>query len=137
MAQEIKLIGFKYNKLIVERNEEAKGELKIIPNINIQSIEQFKAESKQDILEVKFNFNIDYTSLGKIELTGRMLLSTDSKTLKDALEGWKNKKLDNKINIVILNVIMQKASIKALQLEEEMNLPPHIQLPRLQLGKKE
>jgi len=137
MVQEIKLIGFKYNKLIVERNEENKGDLKITPNINIQSIDKFKSESKQDILEVKFNFNIDYSSLGKIELTGRLLLSVDSKTLKDAIEGWKNKKLDNNINMIILNVIMQKASIKALQLEEEMNLPPHIQLPRLQLGKKE
>lgn len=137
MAQEIKLIGFKYTNICVERNEESKGELKITPNINIKSIDSFKSESKQDILEVRFNFNIDYSSLGKIELAGRMLLSTDSKTLKDALEGWKNKKLDNNINVIILNVIMQKASIKALQLEEEMNLPPHIQLPRLQLGKKE
>lgn len=137
MAQEIKLVGFKYTKVIVERNEENKGDLKITPNINLQSIDKFKSESKQEILEIKFNFNIDYDSLGKIELTGRMLLSADSKTVKDALEGWKNKKLDNNINMIILNVIMQKASIKALQLEEEMNLPPHIQLPRLQLGKKE
>jgi hypothetical protein len=137
MAQEIKLIGFKYTKINVERNEESKGELKITPNININSIDKFKSESKQEILEIKFNFNIDYSSLGKIELVGRMLLSADSKIVKDALEGWKNKKLDNNINMIILNVIMQKASIKALQLEEEMNLPPHIQLPRLQLGKKE
>jgi hypothetical protein len=137
MAQEIKLIGFKYTKVSVERNEEGKGDLKITPNINIKSIDQFKSESKQEILEIKFNFNIDYASLGKIELTGRLLLSVDSKTLKDAIEGWKSKKLDNNINMIILNVIMQKASIKALQLEEEMNLPPHIQLPRLQLGKKD
>ncbi len=136
MVQEIKLVGFKYTKINVERNEENKGELKITPNINIQSIDKLKSESKQEILEIKFNFGIDYSSLGKIELAGRMLLSTDSKTSKDALEGWKNKNLDNNINLIILNVIMQKASVKALELEEEMNLPPHIQLPRLQLGEK-
>lgn len=137
MAQEIKLVAFKYTKINVERNDESKGELKITPNINIQSIDKLKSESKQEILEIKFNFGIDYSSLGKIELAGKMLLSADSKTVKDALEGWKNKKLDNNFNMIILNVIMQKASIKALQLEEEMNLPPHMQLPRLQLGKKE
>lgn len=137
MAQEIKLAGFKYTKINVERNEENKGELKITPNINIQSIDKFKSDSKQDILQINFQFRIDYSSLGKIELEGRMLLATDSKTLKDALDGWKNKNLDNDINLIILNVIMQKASVKALELEEEMNLPPHIQLPRLQLGKKE
>jgi hypothetical protein len=31
---------------------------------------------------------------------------------------------------------MQKSSVKALQLEEEIGLPFHVQLPRLQLGKK-
>lgn len=137
MAQEIKLAGFKYTKINVERKEDNKGELKITPNINIQSIDKFKSDSKQDILQINFQFGIDYSSLGKVELEGRLLLATDSKTLKDALEGWKNKKLDNDINLIILNVIMQKASVKALELEEEMNLPPHIQLPRLQLGKKE
>lgn len=136
MVQEIKLVGFKYNKLNVERNEELKGELKITPNKNIQSVEKFKSESKQEILQINFQFNIDYSSLGKIELSGKMFLATDSKTHKDALDGWKDKKLDNKINLVILNTIMQKASLKALELEEEMNLPPHIQLPRLQLGEK-
>jgi len=137
MAQEIKLVGFKYTKLNVERNEEEKGELKITPNININSIDKFKSESKQEVLEIKFTFGIDYSSLGKVELSGRMLLATDSKTVREAIDGWKNKKLDNNINLIILNVIMQKASIKALELEEEMNLPPHVQLPRLQIGKKE
>jgi len=137
MEQEIKLVGFKYTKISVERNEENKGELKITPNINIQSIEKVKSEVKQEILQINFQFGIDYSSLGKLDLNGKLFLAADSKTVKDALEGWKNKKLDSKINLIILNVIMQKASVKALQLEEEMNLPPHIQLPRLQLGKKE
>lgn len=136
MVQEIKLVGFKYTKLLVERNEENKGELKITPNINIQSIEKVKSESKQEILQINFQFGIDYSSLGKIDLHGKLFLAADTKIVKDALEGWKNKNLDSKINLVILNIIMQKASIKALQLEEEMNFPPHIQLPRLQLDEK-
>lgn len=138
MAKEIKLAGFRYSKILVERNEELKGELKITPNINIKSVEEFKSDkSKQDLLQVEFKFSIDYSSLGKIELDGKMFLSLDSKTLKEAIDGYKNKKLDSDINLIILNAIMQKASIKALELEEEMNLPPHVQLPRLQLGKKE
>ena len=136
MVKDIKLIGFRYSKMNIERNEEFKGELKITPNINIQSIEKFNSDSKQDILQVSFSFGIDYSSLGKLELKGKMFLSVDPKTIKDTLEGWKTKKLDDQINLVILNTIMQKASLKALELEEEMNLPPHIQLPKLQLGEK-
>jgi hypothetical protein len=138
MAKEIKLAGFKYSKILVERNDELKGELKITPNINIKSIEKFKSDnSKQELLLVDFKFGIDYTSLGKVELEGKMFLSLDQKTMKDTLESWNDKKMDSEMNLIILNAIMQKASIKALELEEEMNLPPHVQLPRLQLGKKE
>jgi len=138
MAKEIKLAGFKYSKIVVERNDELKGELKITPNINIKSVEKFKSDnSKQELLQVEFKFAIDYSSLGNVELDGRMFLSVDPKTMKDAIDGFKDKKLDSEINLIILNAIMQKASIKALELEEEMNLPPHVQLPRLQLGKKE
>jgi hypothetical protein len=138
MEKEIKLVGFRYVKINVERNDDSKGELKITPNIHINSIEKFKVESsKQELLQINFKFIVDYDSLGKIELEGKMFLGVDVKTMKDILEGWKNKKIDEQSNLVILNTIIQKASIKALELEEEMNLPPHVQLPRLHLGKKE
>jgi hypothetical protein len=75
--------------------------------------------------------------LGKNELEGRFVLLTDPKLITEVLNGWKDKKISNEINTIILNIIMQKASLKALELEDSMNLPPHIQLPRMQLGKKE
>jgi len=137
MSQEIKLVGFRYIKLNIERNDDNKAELKITPNINIQSIEKIKTEQKQEIIQILFNFNIDYSGLGKIEISGKMLLAMDLKLSKTILNDWKSKKLDNNVNLVILNIIMQKASIKALELEEEIGLPPHIQLPRLQLNSKD
>lgn len=138
MLKDIKLVGFRYSKIGVERVEDPVGELKITPNINIKSIEEHKSKTaKQDVLQVDFQFKIDYSSLGKVELEGKLYLSVDKKMLKDTIDEWKSKKLSKDINLIILNIIMQKASIKALELEEEMNLPPHIQLPRLQLDKKE
>jgi len=135
MARDIKLAGFKYNKISAERQEGFKGELKIAPGINIKNIE--KSESSKEILSIEFIFSIDYNGLGKIDLDGKLFLAVDSKTMKETVEGWKNKKLDNEINLIILNIIMQKASLKALELEEELNLPPHVQLPRLQIGQPE
>ncbi len=137
MVKEIKLAAFKYNKISVERADEFKGELKITPNINIKSIDKHKVEtSKQDFLKVGFKFGVDYNGLGKVELEGLMTLVVDAKTQKEVIDSWKDKKLDNTINILILNIIMQKASLKALELEDTMNLPLHVQIPRLQLGKK-
>lgn len=138
MVKDIKLANIKYVKLLVERNDDFKGELKITPNINIKSIDKIKSEStKQEFLKVDFQFGVDYSTLGKIEIEGKIFFIMDSKTIKETIDGWKDKKMDNETNLLILNVIMQKASIKALSLEEEMGLPSHIQLPRLQLGKKE
>jgi hypothetical protein len=137
MAKEIKLGAFRFLKQTVERNEEFKGELKITPNINIKSIDKFKIEStKQETLKIDFKFEVDYNELGKVSLEGRMILIADPKLVKETIEGWKDKKLDSEIKVIILNIIMQKSSIKALQLEEEIGLPFHIQLPKLQLGKK-
>lgn len=138
MTQDIKLLNFKYNKVFVERNDDFKGELKITPNINIKNIEKHKIESsKQETLKIEFGFNVDYDLMGKIELEGKMHLLAEPSIIKEAIDGWKDKKLSDSINLLILNVIMQKASVKALGLEEEMNFPPHVQLPRLQLSKKE
>lgn len=137
MTRDIKLGAFKFLKVFAERKEEFKGELKITPNINIKSIDKFKSEtSKQESLKIEFKFEIDYNGLGNISLEGVMYLVVDSKTMKEAISGWKDKKLDSEIQTIILNLIMHKSSLRALELEEELNLPLHIQLPRLQIQPK-
>ena len=138
MTKDIKLAGFNYTKILVEKEKEFSGELKISPNINIKNIEKHNSEnSKNNFLKVEFKFGVEYTNLGKIDLEGVMFLIVDSKIQKEVLDSWKNKKLEGNINLLILNIIMQKASLKALELEDEMGLPPHVQLPRLQLNKQE
>ncbi|VVB80542.1 Uncharacterised protein [uncultured archaeon] len=136
MVKEIKLGSFRFLKQSAERNEDFNGSVTINPNINIKSIEKFKIEdSKQESLKIEFNFDVDYAQMGKISLEGRMFLFTDPKTMKETIEGWKNKKIDSEVNVLILNLIMQKSSVKALQLEEEIGLPFHVQLPKVQFGK--
>ncbi len=138
MVKDIRLGAFRFLKQSVERNEDFKGEVKIVPNINIKSLEKFKSDSssKQESLKVDFRFEVDYNGLGNISLEGRMYLIMDPKVVKEAVDNWKDKKVNSDINLVILNVIMQKCSVKALELEEEIGLPFHVQLPRLQLGNK-
>lgn len=134
---EIKLASFKFLKQSVERNEDYKGDLKISPHINISDINEFKPEgTKQESLKIDFKFEIDYNGMGKVVLKGRMFLVMDNKLVKETVKAWKDKKLDNDMNLLILNIIMRKSSIKALQLEDEIGLPAHMQLPMLQLDKK-
>ena len=135
MAKEIRLAGMHFTKIAGEKNPDFKDKLQIKPNISIKDIEKFKKD-KTEAAKVKFSFSVKYSDLGSIDLEGTMFLTMDSKTLKETLSGWKDKKLDNETNLIILNVIMQKASLKALALEDELGLPPHVSLPKLQIGKE-
>ncbi len=125
----LKLVGSKFTKINAERNPEFNGKLEIKTNIKNISLENNK-ETK-DILKLIYNFEIDYNELGKILIEGILFLSSDSKTIKELLKIQKDKKYKSPEYITITNLIIQKASIKAFELEEELGLPIHIKLPTL------
>ena len=57
--------------------------------------------------------------------------------VKEVLDGWKkDKKLPKEIMTTILNSVLTKCNIQALILSEQINLPPPIPLPKLQVGQK-
>ena len=134
-TEDMKLLGFKFTKLEAEKNPNYSGDIEIKQNIHIESIEKYKPKlAKQDSLKVTFGFDVDYGELGKITIKGKMFLALNPKFLKEILNGWKNKNLPKEFNVIVFNIIFHKSSLKALQLEEELNLPPHVQLPRFQIG---
>jgi hypothetical protein len=134
MAKDTRLLGFNFTKINVEKNPKFSGNLKVKSNINIKSIEKHKLElAKQDSLRIEFVFDVDYGNLGKINLNGVMFITSDLKQIKDTLSKWKDTKATpTQLQVAIMNIILQKTSLKALELEEEIGLPHHIQLPRLQ-----
>lgn len=131
--KEIKISSFRYTKIFIEKISDLFTNLKINSNINLKDIE--KGKSNSDSLKISFGFNIEYVDLCKIELEGSFILLADQKILKKILNEWKDKKLSEDINNIIFNIIMQKASLKALELEDELGVPPHIQLPKIQINK--
>jgi hypothetical protein len=56
--------------------------------------------------------------------------------MKDILQEWKkDKKISAEIMQALFNTILAKANIKALSLAQEVNLPPHLSLPKLEPSK--
>jgi hypothetical protein len=134
----MKLLGSRITKVSGERNPDFDGKISMKSDINISSIEKFKPEGvKQESLKVKFSFKVDYSDLGSVLIEGLLFVTTDTKTQKDLLRDWKDKKFDSPENMAVMNMILQKSSIKAFELEEELGLPIHIQLPLLQRQKKD
>ena len=131
----MRLIGFNFTKINMEKFSDRGKNLKISTKIDIPEIKNIKPDFfkiKEEIIQIKFSYNINYNpDIAKIELAGDLLLAVDSKAVKDILKQWKDKEMSEDFRIDLFNIILRKSSLKALQLEDEMNLPAHISLPFL------
>jgi hypothetical protein len=131
----MKIIGFDFTKMLAEKTGKSFSNLKIGNQINIKDIIELKEEvikNKESVLDVSFIYDVIYEEdVGKISFEGRMLVVVDLKDAKEILKEWKDKKLQELFRIPLFNAILRKVGLKALQLEEELNLPPHFNLPFL------
>lgn len=132
----MKLVGFNFSKISIEKIAEVRPkDLKMGTKINVSEIKSLKSEffkTKEDILASKFTYIINYDpSYAKVEFEGTIILAVDPKLAKVVLKQWKEKKMPQEFNLVLFNLIMMKSNIKALQLEEELNIPYHVPLPTL------
>jgi len=128
-------MGFNFDKISIERFLDNITDMKISTNIDISDIIKLNPgilKTKEEILGVKFNYIIDYQeNIAKIELAGKILLALEPKQAKEVLKQWDDKKVPDEFRITLFNFIFRKANIKAIQLEDEMNLPIHIPLPKI------
>lgn len=133
------IVGFNLKKVLVERKQLVRGEVKVATRMNITDVtkEEFKLTPEHDVLNFTFQFLISYKGVedhigdvASIEFIGSVLSLIDPKETKKILEGWKKKELSEELKARILNTILTKCNIKALMLEEELGLPPHLPLPR-------
>jgi len=131
----MKLIGFNFTRINIERLEGPSKNLSVNTTIDISSIEKTNVnflKGKEELVNVKFKYNINYEpKFAKLEFEGNMIIALDAKQSKDLLKKWKKKETPEDIRVFIFNIIMRKSSIKALQLEDDLNLPLHIPMPRV------
>lgn len=131
--EDLKLIGANFSEIKAKRNPEFDGKIELKTNINIISIE--KIEKSKDTLKIIYNFEVNYGDLGRIEIVGNIFITTTTKTIKTILKNKENKEYNSEEYILITNLIIRKASLKAFELEEELSLPIHIKLPTLSIKK--
>lgn len=131
----MRLIGFNFDKIHIEKFSDNFENLKINTNISVPKITKINSsffKTKEQLLEVNFSYTIDYDpKIANIELTGNIVLEVEQKLAEDVLKQWKDKKIAPDFRITLFNVILRKSNLKSLQLEDELNLPPHVLLPIL------
>lgn len=125
----MKIMGFSFTKISVEKKSDNFKDLKINTNIDILDVQSAKNDilkQKEEIIVIRFRYTIDFSKdVAKIDLEGNLMILLDPKDSKEAINEWKDKKLFEGIKTPVFNIILRKSTIKALELEDQMNLPLH------------
>jgi len=129
----MKILGFQYKKMNSEKNTSDLEGVKIETSLNIDSILENPSKNvpKGEVfLDISFNSIINYSKeIAKIEIGGLLIISVESSVGKEILKKWKKKEIDEEIRANIFNIIITKTNIKALEIEDTLNLPPHFRMP--------
>jgi hypothetical protein len=135
----MRAIGFNFKKINVEKLSSNSLEgVKVNANIDVSDISSVKAadilKSKDELVAVNFTYTVTYDpDFAKLVFSGNIILEIESKLTKEVLKSWKDKKeMSEDFRVFVFNIILRKSNLKALELEDEMNLPLHIPMPSIQ-----
>ncbi len=136
------VIGFNFTKISAERSISSKIKLSTDTNIHFTEVvkETLPFLKDTEAVRLNFSFSIIYNSTeekkpekhGQILFEGSLILSSSKEETKELLKSWKKKEIPSHMHLGLLNFILQKCSVKALALEEELALPSHVPLPNIQ-----
>jgi len=129
----MKIIGFNILKISTEKKENFQEKLQVNQNIDITDLTKEKSViSDNELIKIYFKFLIEYSNdFAKLTIEGFVIILPEKDDIKKFLKTWKDKKIPEEFRIPIFNFIMNKCNVKSLFLEDELNLPYHIPLPRL------
>ena len=130
----MKLLGFNFDKISIEKKKKLERPVNINSNVEIKDIKKAELDllGKKDTLLFDYEFTVDYNhDAVKLIIQGNVLIlfNEESEDIKKILQDWKKKELSKEINISLLNLVFSKCNLKALQLEEDLNIPPHLPNP--------
>lgn len=128
------IVGFNFEKILAERKKPIDGPIKVSSDVNIKSVEEekFKVGKSEGLLKFNFAVKIDYEKFGEVELAGHVLYMEEPKKMKEILDEWNKKKnIKQEIAREIVNMILFKTNVKALSLEQDINMPLHLRLPKV------
>jgi len=135
----MQVIGFNFTKISAEREQNLKPTA-MNTNIEFTNLESQKMDilKEADALKISFKYSIDYGEEkkkaplpGKIDFEGFIVVSAEKKESKELQKAWKKKSLPNTAKIPLFNLILRKCAAKSLQLQEDINLPSHIPIPKI------
>ncbi len=136
----MKIIGFSVEEIHAKKSADI-PRASISTDVVFTDIDKAKLDvlKDTDCLKISFNFSVVYRdsnnkdseSKNEIKFVGSLLLTVSKEDSKEFLKSWKTKELPKDKVIPLYNHILKRCSVRALQLEEEIGLQPHIPFPQV------
>lgn len=129
------IVGFHLEKTHAERTKKLQKGMKATHNITIISVQNEDIEmgkaTKKPGLKFTFEYTVDYQpKIGQVLIEGSVLYLNDEKIVKEIMNEWKkNKNINQEVTAQVLNTAIVRCTIKALNMAQEVNLPPHMPIP--------
>ena len=135
----MKIIGFNTTRIHGIRAHEIPRS-SINTDILFTNIEKERLDKLKDSEAIKtsFKFSIFFKDPDKksenqneVSFEGSLLLALDKEESKEFLKAWKKNQIPPNLALPLYNFILRRCSTKALILQEDVNLPTHLQIPQL------
>lgn len=125
------VVGFSFSKVLVERKKapNASG-VKVKADIKVVGVDKESIGQDNNVARFEFEFTLDYEESGNVLFLGDILFMDEPKKITQMLEMWKKQKaVPKEVLKQLLNAALYRCNIKALELSQEVGLPPHLNLP--------
>ena len=112
-------------------NTPVEGDINVNSSPSIKNItkKNIPALDMGDVVAIDFTFDIKYQpKIGEITFEGEVLYKTDK--AESVVKAWKkDKKIDADVTVEVLNGVLKKCMSKAIDIANELRLPPPMQFP--------
>jgi len=131
------IIGTNIIKMNVERKSTARN-VKVKNNLNIKDIQGMNVnigDTTQFGLRFIFEYEVIYEpDIATMQFEGEVLYMSTKEVCEVILENFKAKKpISPEVMKQVMNTALAKSSIKSLELSQDMQLPPPVKLPRVNI----
>ena len=149
----MQIIGFNFTKVSAERFMDFQGQPVINTDMEFLDLEREKLDILRDTEGIKATFRYSVIheekpqekeekkikeekeskgkKQGQVIFEGHIILSASKDEAKNIFKSWKKKELPNSLRLPLFNLILRKCSPRAVQLEDEINLPLHLPFPQI------
>jgi hypothetical protein len=132
------VVGLQFNKIVIEKFNPVKGKVQVNNNVMIKDVEKIElnvGSSKQSSLKFLFEFTANYEpKIANMTMNGHLTFFEKPEKVKELADAWKkDKKLPKEVMSSVLNTVLSRCNVEPLIFSREVNLPPPIPLPKVEV----